>query len=171
MDAEQLKHALRQLFEARVMNHGDYSLVYAQRFGPGPALVLGYRRTLLELVLCPVEVVHVSRSGCDGGRVAARLAAPISSVALTNVATVADTGTGYQVQTVTGFRTTFEVTGAPRIPVGAADRNSAEGTVVLEQGEGAEDFHQFMGHFMDVLDAFYDVPDDTESLTTLLAGV
>jgi hypothetical protein len=170
MDAEHLKHALRELFQARVMNHGDYSLVYAQPLGAGPALVIGYRRTLLELVLCPVEVWHLSPSGCDGRRAAARVAAPIISVALTNVATVADTGTGYQVQTVTGFRAGFEVTGAPRIPWGSTDRNSDEGTVVLEQGEDAEDFHQFMGHFMDVLDAFYEVPDDTESLTTLLAS-
>ncbi|MFC4372382.1 hypothetical protein [Citricoccus nitrophenolicus] len=169
MDGKELKRALRELFEARVMNHGDYNLVCAQLFGPGPALVLGYRRTPLELVLCPVEVGRLPPTGGDGHRGLARLAAPICSLDLTNVATVADTGIAYQVQTVTGFRTWFEVTGAPRITAGAAAA-AGDGTVVLDQGEDAEDFHQFMGHFMDILDAFYQVPDTIESLGTLPAS-
>jgi hypothetical protein len=158
MDGEELKRALQELFESQVMNHGDYSRVYAQSTGPGPALVLGYRRTSLELVLCPVEV----RTRRGEGEDLVRLAGPVSSIDLTNVATVADTGTGYRVQAVTGFRAWFEVTGSLPIP-GAA----AADTVVFEQDEDAEDFHQFMGHFMDVLDAFYHVPDTIESLRTL----
>lgn len=170
MDGKELKGALRELFEDRVMNHGDYTLVYAQPFGPGPSLVLGYRRTPLELVLCPVEVGHLPYASDDEHRAAVRLTAPIRSLDLTNVATVADTGIGYQVQTVTGFCTGFEVDEAPRILTGATAAGSGEGTVVVDQGEDAEDFHQFMGHFMDVLDGFYQVPDTIESLQTLPAS-
>lgn len=167
MDGKEFKGALRELFEDRVMNHGDYTLVYAQPFGPGPSLVLGYRRTPLELVLCPVEVGHLPCISDDAHRDAARLTVPIRSLDLTNVATVADTGTGYQVQTVTGFRTGFEVDEAPRILTGATAAESGEGTVVVDQGEDAEDFHQFMGHFMDTLDAFYQVPDTAEFASVL----
>jgi hypothetical protein len=163
MDGEELKRALQELFESQVMNHGDYSRVYAQSIGPGPDLVLGYRRTSLELVLCPVEAQPGTRRG--EGKDMVRQAGPVSSIDLTNVATVADTGTGYRVQTVTGFRAWFEVTGTLPIP-GAV----ATDMVVLEQDEDAEDFHQFMGHFMDVLDAFYHVPDTIESLRTLPAS-
>ncbi|MFC0249298.1 hypothetical protein ACFFIO_12405 [Citricoccus parietis] len=170
MNGKELKGALRELFEDRVMNHGDYTLVYAQPSGPGPSLVLGYRLTPLELVLCPVEVEHLLCAGTDGHRAATRPTAPIRSLDLTNAATVADTGTGYQVQTVTGFRMGFEVDEAPRILTGATAAESGDGTVVVDQGEDAEDFHQFMGHFMDVLDAYYQVPNNIESLQTLPAN-
>jgi hypothetical protein len=158
MNGEELKRALRELFEAQVINHGDYSLVYGEPAGPGPGWVLGYRHTPLELVLCPVQVKPLAQAGSGGRRVEARPAAPVSSVSLMNVATVADTGTGYQVQSVTGYRASFEVEAAPRVSAGAA-AGSGDGTVVLGQGQDAENFHQFMGHFMDTLDAFYQVPD------------
>lgn len=167
MDGDDLRCALRELFEVQVMNHGDYSLVYVQPCEPGPAMALGYRRTPLELVLCPVEAGSLHHTGGDGHRASARLAAPATRLDFTNVATVEDTGTGYRVQTVIGFRTWFEVVGAPRIPVGAA---SGDGTVILDQGEDAKDFHRFMGHFMGLLDAFYKAPDTIPSLSTLMAN-
>ncbi|MFB9069859.1 hypothetical protein ACFFX0_01060 [Citricoccus parietis] len=91
----------------------------------------------------------------------------IATVALGNVATLADTGTGYQVETVTGFRTWFEVSGAPRVPLTenlrahltalrpGPEQVDDDGTLVLEQDEDAEDFHQFMSHFMDTLESYY----------------
>ncbi|MDI3331642.1 MAG: hypothetical protein QJR09_13050 [Micrococcus sp.] len=167
MDGNSVTCALHELFESQVINHGDYSLVYAEPCGPGPALVLGYRHTSLELVLCPVQLVNLPRTRGDESRVAARLAGPISSIDLSNVATMADTGTGYQVHSVTGFHTGFEVEGSPRIAVDASPFESSDGAVIVQQDEAvivqqdeaAEDFHQFMAHFMDVLDAFYQVPD------------
>jgi hypothetical protein len=162
MDGKDVTRVLQEFFEAHVINHGDYSLVYAQPCAPGPALVIGYRRTPLELVLCPVELAHLPHASGDGSRVAARLAAPVSSIDLSNVATLADTGTGYQVQSVTGFRTWFEVEGAARISVAASPVEPGNSSVVVEQDQEAEDFHQFMAHFMDVLDGFYRVPDVPE---------
>lgn len=161
MDGEELKRAFRELFEAQVLNHGDYNRVYAQSSGPGPALLLGYRRTPLELVLCPVDLDHLPRANGDGHRIAARAAGQFTSFDLANVATVADTGTAYQLQSVTGFRTCFEVDGASRIPAGAAAAESGDDMVVLDQGQDAEDFHQFMADFLDAVDAFYQVPELT----------
>ncbi|WP_246858552.1 hypothetical protein [Citricoccus sp. SGAir0253] len=160
MDGGELKSVLREAFEARVMNHGDYSLVYGQPSGPGPVLVLGYRRTSLELLLCPVDLADLGAIAEGTARPAGR----VTSIDLTNVATVADTGTGYQVETVTGFRAWFEVEGTARIPVADAAGGPAAGTVLMDQEDAAEDFHQFMGHFMDTLDAFYQVPDVAEIL-------
>ena len=159
MDGEQLKRAFRELFEAQVLNHGDYNLVYAQSSGPGPALMLGYRRTPMELVLCPVDLDPLPRAKGDRHRVKARAAGQLTSIDLANVATVADTGSAYQVQCVTGFCTCFEVDAAPRIPTGAAAAESSNDRVILDQEQDAEDFHQFMADFMDILDAFYQVPD------------
>lgn len=151
MDSGDLKRALRRVFDTQVLNHGDYNLVYGQPSGSGPALVIGYRRQPLELLLCPVDVASAAGQESCG---AAPPSAPLASVALTNVATLADTGHGYQVETVTGYRTWFEVSPTPAVPVGAA-RDHEEGFVVLDQADDSEDFHQFMGHFMDTLDAFY----------------
>lgn len=106
----------------------------------------------------------------DGHSGVARLAAPISSITSANVATVADTGTGYQVQSVTGFRVWFEVDSVPRIPAGAAAAASGDGTVALDQRQDAEDFHQFMGHFMDILEALYEAPDATAPSRMLSAS-
>ena len=169
MDGERLKRVLRACFEAQVMNHGDYSLVYGRLSGSGPALVLGYRHSPLELVMCPVDERFLAgMNGAGRGGVAPTLA-PVSSVGLTNVATVADTGTAYQVETVTGVRTSFEVVGAPQILAGASSTGIGSGTAVLEQRQDAEDFHRFMGDFMDTLDGFYRVPDTVDFPEALVA--
>ena len=151
MNGEDLKRMLREAFDTRVFNYGDFNLVYGQPSGAGDPWVIGYRHQPLEMVLCPVdlEVLPHLAEGTD-----------LSTVALGNVATLADTGTGYQVETVTGFRTWFEVTGSPRIPLPENLRDdhpgsTDDGTVVLEQEPDAEDLHQLMAHFMDTLEAYY----------------
>ncbi|NUL48267.1 hypothetical protein F7P69_24110 [Cellulosimicrobium funkei] len=174
MDGERLKGVMRACFEAQVMNHGDYSLVYGQLSGSGPALVLGYRHSPLELVMCPMDERFLAGLNGAGHGGVASSAAPITSVGLTNVATVADTGTAYEVESVTGFRTCFEVVGVPRISAGAASAGTVcaglgHGTAVLDQRQDAEDFHRFMGHFMDTLDAFYRVPDTVDFPGTLVS--
>lgn len=153
MKSGDLKRVLRGVFDVQVLNHGDYNLVYGQPSGSGPALVIGYRRQPLELLLCPVDVAAAAAGDAASG-VPGHSSAPLASVALTNVATLADTGHGYQVETVTGYRTWFEVSPAPAVPVGQT-AGQDDGMVVLDQAEDAEDFHLFMGHFMDTLDAFY----------------
>lgn len=157
MDGEDLKHLLRGAFDTRVFNHGDFNLVYAQPSGAGNPWTIGYRRQPLELLLCPVDLEALPDVPEDTA---------IATVALGNVATLADTGTGYQVETVTGFRTWFDVSGSPRVPLtenlralrslrADADAGDDDGTLVLEQEDDAEDFHQFMSHFMDTLDSYY----------------
>lgn len=159
MDGKSVTRALHELFESQVINHGDYSVVYAEPCGPGPALVIGYRHTPLELVLCPVELSSLRHTSGDENRVAARPVGPVSSIDLSNVATIGDTGTGYLVNAVTGFYAGFEVEGTPRIPVDASPVELGDGAVAVHQDQQAEDFHEFMAHFMDVLDGFYQVPE------------
>jgi hypothetical protein len=151
MNGEDLKRMLREAFDARVFNYGDFNLVYGQPSGAGNPWVIGYRHHPLELLLCPVDLEALPQGpvGPD-----------IATVSLGNVATLADTGSGYQVETVTGFRTWFEVSGTPRIllpenlrPTGPGPED--DGTVILGQEPDAEDFHEFMSHFMDTLESYY----------------
>ncbi|GAA4771802.1 hypothetical protein [Citricoccus nitrophenolicus] len=155
MDGEDLKYLLRGAFDSRVINHGDFNLVYGQPSGAGNPWTIGYRRQPLELLLCPVDLDALPGAQDEQ---------PIATVALGNVATLADTGTGYQVETVTGFRTWFEVSSTPRVPLTESLRDlltgrvpSEDDSLVIEQGQDAEDFHQFMSYFMDTLDSYYEV--------------
>ena len=59
-------------------------------------------------------------------------AAPISSITLANVATVADTGRWYRVESVTGRRTVFEVPEAFQLPAAVPGGVPRDGAVVLE---------------------------------------
>jgi hypothetical protein len=164
MDRNELHRALRGIFEARVMNHGDYSLVLGRSSGTGAAVLIGYRHTPLELLVCPVDPERLSRlegnDDGDGVGGSIRGADPVVGIDLTNVATVADTGTGYDLLSVTGSRIAFEVDVAPWLATGGPEGAG----VALDQARDAEDFHQFMDHFMDTLDGFYAVPDTAETL-------
>jgi hypothetical protein len=152
MDSLTLQRRLRGAFDARVLNYGDYNLVYGQTSGSGTPYVIGYRRAPHELVLCPVDP--------SGPEVAPDAdPADVATVSLSNVATLADTGSGYQVETVTGFRTWFEVSPVCRVHVGEL---SETGVTELDQSEDAADFHEFMGGFMDELDRFYADVDSRE---------
>ncbi|MDI3330476.1 MAG: hypothetical protein QJR09_07020 [Micrococcus sp.] len=151
MNGEDLKRMLREAFDARVFNYGDFNLVYGQPSGAGDPWVIGYRHQPLEMLLCPVDLEALPRVPVGPG---------ISTVALGNVATLADTGSGYQVETVTGFRAWFEVTGSPRVHLpeslrAARSASGDDGTLVLDQEPDAEDFHRFMSHFMDTLESYY----------------
>lgn len=153
MDSPGLMRRLRGAFDARVFNHGDYNLVYGQPSGTSTPLVIGYRHSPLEMVLCPVDpAAEVAPTGAEE--------APAVTVGLHNVATVADTGSGYQVETVTGFRTWFEVSEHARVPVGEL---TEDGVAALDQTGDAVDFHAFMTGFMDELDRLYADPAPAES--------
>ncbi|HRO30740.1 hypothetical protein [Citricoccus sp.] len=164
MNGNDVTRALHELFETQVINHGDYSVVYAESCTPGTALVIGYRHTPLELVLVPVELTRPPQAGGDAPRVTARAAGPVSSIDLSNVATLADTGTGYRVETVTGFRAGFEVEDTAHISLSASTGVVEDDALMLLQDQEAEDFHEFMTHFMDILDGFYQVPEAPEFL-------
>lgn len=177
MDTPTLQRRLRGVFDARVFNHGDYNVVYGQPSGSSSPLVIGYRHQPLEMLLCPFDPAAADdhrSSGADGDAVheedphgpvdeAPAHGGDVIGVGLGNVATVADTGSGYQVETVTGFRASFEVEDTLRTVV-ASPTGHADATVGVQQAAAAESFHEFMDHFMDVLDGFYRVPDDTEGL-------
>lgn len=152
MDSITLQHRLRGVFDARVFNHGDYNLVYGQTSGTATPYVLGYRHSPRELLLCPVDPARTD---------APEEADPteVTVVSLGNVATLADTGSGYQVETVTGFRTWFEVSPEARVHVGDL---SDSGVATLEQAEDAADFHEFMTGFMDDLEGLYPDLDNGE---------
>ncbi|MCK6094413.1 hypothetical protein KZX06_00810 [Micrococcus sp. EYE_162] len=154
MDSPRLMRRLRAAFDARVFNHGDYNLVYGQPSGSSTPLVIGYRHVPLEMVLCPVDPAAepVLRAPQEPDPV---------TVGLHNVATVADTGSGYQVETVTGFRTWFDVSEHARVPVGDL---TEDGVADLDQRADAADFHGFMTAFMDELDRLYAVSDPAEAV-------
>lgn len=145
MDSDSLQRRLRGAFDRKVMNHGDYNLVFAQPSGSATPYVIGYRRAPRELVLCPVDVQRRDLAQATG-------VDDIVVVDFHNVATVTDTGSGYQVESVTGFRTWFEVSPATTVHVGPL---SDSGMARLDQDEDAEDFHRFMSEFMDELDDLY----------------
>lgn len=145
MDSLTLQRRLRGVFDARVFNHGDYNLVYGQTSGTATPFVIGYRRAPRELVLCPVDPSR-PEVGVDADP------AEVATVSLGNVATVADTGSGYQLETVTGFRTWFEVSPHCRVHVGDL---SETGLAELDQSDDAADFHEFMTGFMDELEGLY----------------
>lgn len=179
MDTPTLQRRLRGVFDARVFNHGDYNVVYGQPSGSSSPLVIGYRHQPLEMLLCPFDPAAADdhrSSGADGDAVheedphgpvdeAPAHGGDVIGVGLGNVATVADTGSGYQVETVTGFRTWFDVPERTLVPVGEL---TEDGTAELDQAEDAVDFHAFMTAFMDELDRLYagadtgatDVTDD-----------
>lgn len=173
MDTATLHRRLRSVFDARVFNHGDYNVVYGQPSGTSSAVVIGYRHQPLEMLLCPFDPAATPDEP-EGGGAAGPLPlvqeedphgpveeppldrAGVVGVDLANVATVADTGSGYQVETVTGFRTWFDVPEHTRIPVGDL---TEDGMAELDQAEDAVDFHAFMTAFMDELDRLYAGPD------------
>lgn len=170
MDSPTLQRRLRGVFDARVFNHGDYNVVYGQPSGSSSPLVIGYRHQPLEMLLCPFDPTSTpddapaDASAADApeedphGPVAepSSHGTDVVGVALGNVATVADTGSGYQVETVTGFRTWFDVPEHARVPVGDL---TEDGTAGLDQAEDAVDFHAFMTAFMDELDRLYAAPE------------
>ena len=172
MDTPTLHRRLRGVFDARVFNHGDYNVVYGQPSGSSSPLVIGYRHQPLEMLLCPFDPAvtpdDLERRRAAGDAVveedphgpvaeASTHGTDVIGVALGNVATVADTGSGYQVETVTGFRTWFDVPERTRVPVGEL---TEDGTAELDQAEDAVDFHAFMTAFMDELDRLYAGPEE-----------
>lgn len=145
---------LRDLFDSRIFNYGDYNVVYAQSSGSADPWLVGYRRQPLELVLCPVPLDHLGEESLER----LRPSTDDAMVNLSNLATIADTGTGYQVETVTGFRTWFEVTDSPRVPIPCEqfpEDDHDDGLVPIDQPLDAEDFHEFMTMLMDALEDYY----------------
>lgn len=158
MDNEDLKKTLREVFDSRIFNYGDYNVVYANTSGSSDPLLIGYRRQPLEMVLCPVpsDTLDPDRPTTETPTWSN------TTIELSNVATLADTGSGYQVESVTGYRVWFDVQPKPRIPVTWNTSHDVDDQLQLEQTSDAEDFERFMTLFMDTLDSFY-TPSDPSS--------
>lgn len=156
MDTGELEQTLRGVFDSRIFNYGDYNVIYANTSGSSDPLLIGYRRQPLEMVLCPLpsDTLDPERPTTE---------TPTTSnttIELSNVATLADTGTGYQVETVTGYRMWFEVQPIPRIPVTWSTDHHGNDQLELLQDDDAEDFEHFMTLFMDTLDSYYADAED-----------
>lgn len=156
MDTGDLEQTLRGVFDSRIFNYGDYNVIYANTSGSSDPLLIGYRRQPLEMVLCPLpsDTLDPERPTTE---------TPTTSnttIELSNVATLADTGTGYQVETVTGYRMWFEVQPIPRIPVTWSTDHHGNDQLELLQDDDAEDFEHFMTLFMDTLDSYYADAED-----------
>lgn len=171
-DAERLVAALRAEFDATVMNFGSYNLLYARNGNPrplphaapadepapahqpGPAsvqeraaasphLLVGYRRSPLEMVLCPVELHtalgaaprEASDDDADLGPTAPAL------INLTNLAGMATNGSHVEVVLSTGLRILLELA-----PVVVFDHLPQ---TPLHQSLDVEDFYDFLDHLMD----------------------
>ncbi|WBL18598.1 hypothetical protein [Citricoccus sp. NR2] len=158
MDNEDLKKTLREFFDSRIFNYGDYNVVYANTSGSSDPLLIGYRRQPLEMVLCPVpsDTLDPDRPTTETPTWSN------TTIELSNVATLADTGSGYQVESVTGYRVWFDVQPKPRIPVTWNTSHDVDDQLQVEQTSDAEDFERFMTLFMDTLDSFY-TPSDPSS--------
>ncbi|MGO1182537.1 MAG: hypothetical protein ACTHZ5_07725 [Micrococcaceae bacterium] len=158
MDSEDLKTTLRGVFDSRIFNYGDYNVVYANTSGSSDPLLIGYRRQPLEMVLCPLpsDTLDPDRPTTETPTWSN------TTIGLTNVATVADTGTGYQVESVTGYRVWFDVRPTPRIPVTWKTAHDGDDQLQLDQSSDTDDFERFMTLFMDTLDSYY-APADSAS--------
>lgn len=166
-EEDRIVAALRSVFDASVMNFGSYNLLYAQNLlgettHPQEAaaavqsadaelsvqeavtrsqdLLIGYRREPVELVLCPFDTENVlERLGEYDDAVA--LAEVPALLNLTNLAGMATNGSLVEIAFSTGLRVTLDIQ-----PVVTFEQTPH---LTLHQHLDAEDFFDFLDHFMD----------------------
>ena len=131
--SDDIKVALRHVFESQIPNYGDYNLVCAGPGGDGAHAyyVVGYRWRPAELVFAPFN------TGTLAG-----LEPPIA-VNSTNLSHTEEVLAGdYEVGTNTGRIFRFEVLGSALLP-------EADGSQrIIEQAGDLEDFGAFLDHFL-----------------------
>lgn len=159
--SDDLKNALRYIFDSQIPNYGDYNLIYARsRMTPDRRsgvkhYVVGYRRQPLELMIAPFNAPALS-------------AGPVPvEVNMTNLSHAFPLAEGdYEVGTSTGR--TFRFLTSPRLSLGddaagegsgstdsgsadsgSADSGSAGPGSEIDQAQDYADFVAFMSEFIE----------------------
>ena len=133
--SDELKSALRRVFDSQMPNYGDYNLVCATPLPDSAGyFVLGYRWSPPELVFAPFETD--SLQGLE----------PPTAINTTNLSHADELAPGsYEVGTSTGRVFRFGVESEAALP-------AAPGSVhrVLRQDGDRSDFHSFLDVFLDL---------------------
>lgn len=159
-----LKAALRGTFDVSVMNFGSYNILYAanvnadggRRHGQERAvetvqdgvsvaedLLVGYRRSPMELVLCPVDLTEALPRAAGDLQEAPVISVPLA-VNMTNLAGMAADGRTVAITLSTGHQVVLEV----QPSVHFSDLPQA----LLDQSRDVQDFYDFVDLFMDTLE-------------------
>ena len=146
-NSDELKTALRHIFDSQIPNYGDYNLVYAgSRVSPDrkPSTkhyVVGYRRQPLELMIAPFNGLALSPGPM-----------PVE-VNMTNLSHAFQLGDGdYEVGTSTGKTFRFIVRADPSLQDGADGAPAPAdqpGPDRIDQSDDHADFIEFMTEFIE----------------------
>jgi len=137
---EAVKRLLHEAFDQQIPNFASYNLVAAGGMaGSGGLKVIGYRRQPAELVVAPIDPMDLSAS---------EAAITINNTNVNQLALVNDGG--YEIATSTGRVFRFNVNNSPSIDLHVDD--AVVHTVQVEQASDAEDFADFMHHFMNTIE-------------------
>ena len=138
--AEQVKARLHDAFDSQIPNFASYNLVAGTGIaGSGGLKVIGYRRQPAELIIAPVNSSDL-RASED--------AININNTNVNQLAQLVDGG--YEVATSTGRVFRFTIPVKPSIDFYIDDAVSVG--AVIDQVSDAQDFDEFMDHFMNTVE-------------------
>ena len=138
--AEQVKARLHDAFDSQIPNFASYNLVAGTGIaGSGGLKVIGYRRQPAELIIAPVNSSDL-RASED--------AININNTNVNQLAQLVDGG--YEVATSTGRVFRFTIPVKPSIDFYIDDAVSVG--AVIDQESDAQDFAEFMDHFMNTVE-------------------
>lgn len=138
--SDMVKSLLHEAFDQQIPNYASYNLVAADGMaGSGGPKIIGYRRRPAELVIAPIDPVHLTAS---------EAAITINNTNVNQLAMINDGG--YEVATSTGRVFRFNVTDRPSVDLHVDD--AVVHNVELEQASDAADFAEFMNHFMNTIE-------------------
>ncbi len=138
--AEQVKARLHDAFDSQIPNFASYNLVAGTGIaGSGGLKVIGYRRQPAELIIAPVNSSDL-RASED--------AININNTNVNQLAQLVDGG--YEVATSTGRVFRFTIPVKPSIDFYIDDAVSVG--AVIDQQSDAQDFAEFMDHFMNTVE-------------------
>lgn len=137
---EQVKARLHQAFDSQIPNFASYNLVAATGIaGSGGLKVIGYRRQPAELIIAPVNASSLQAS---------EDAININNTNVNQLAQLNDGG--YEVATSSGRVFRFTIPETPNVDFHLDDAVSLGATI--DQKIDAEDFADFMDHFMNTIE-------------------
>ncbi|MDV2975777.1 UNVERIFIED_CONTAM: hypothetical protein Q9R71_01125 [Actinomycetes bacterium ARC8] len=137
---QQVKDRLHEAFDSQIPNFASYNLVAGTGIaGSGGLKVIGYRRQPAELIIAPVNASSLEAS---------EDAININNTNVNQLAELSDGG--YEIAISSGRVFRFSVPEAPSIDLHVDDAVSIGAT--LDQKSDAEDFADFMDHFMNTIE-------------------